>query len=189
MITFRVDPSDVAEGLAALGAESPKAIARAINRTVANVKTAMVRPIASSLRIKQAYVRERITTTQATSTRLVARMSASNTQIPLTAFNAKGPEPSRGKGNGVTANTQQRRYPHAFLAKMRSGHRGVFQRVGKARLKIREVREASVAAVFIRHEAVGQARGNEQLPKNLQHEVNNMLRTKVQRSVRQAAGI
>lgn len=183
MITLRVDAQSALEGLQILGKEAPVAAARAINRTTSTVRTAMVRVVATSLKIKQAYVRDRLSTSRATRVNLTAHIAAAAQQIPLAAFNAKGPEPSRGKGRGVTANTPQRRYPHAFLATMRSGHRGVFERVGKARLKIRELRTASVAAVFVAHESVGQARGNEQLTKNLQHEVDHMLRTKVQRSV------
>lgn len=189
MIRFHVDTSSVDEGLTILGAEAPLAVARAINRTVANVKTVMTRAVASSLRVKQMYVRERIKERKATRARLWASMTASAKPIPLIAQGAKGPEPSRGKGRGVTANTTQRQYPHAFIATMRSGHRGVFERAGKKRLAIKELTSASVAAVFIHHERAGQARADEQLTKNLQHEVEHMLRTKVQRAVRKGAGI
>lgn len=187
MITLRVDDAAVLEGLAVLGDQAPVAAARAINRTVQNVVTAMARVIAQSLRAKSGDVKKRITSTSATRTSLTARVSADNKPLPVIAFNARGPEPSRGKGRGVSATTRVGRYPHAFIATMRSGHRGVFQRVGTPRLKIRELKEASVAAVWMHNEAVGQARGNEQLTKNLQHAVDYLLTKQVQKALRRSA--
>ena len=86
--------------------------------------------------------------------------------------------PSRGRGRGVTAKVgpSRTRYPHAFLAQMRSGHLGVFQRVGRTRLPIRELRGPSIAHVFGKYVAVGIARGEEQLKKNLQSEFRFALR-------------
>jgi hypothetical protein len=175
-IRLSIDTARIRPDFADYGQASLVAAVRGINRTMANVKTAMVRPISAALKIKQAYVRERIRTVDATASRPVALMYASNTPIPIIEFNARGPEPSRGRGRGVTANTQQRRYPQAFIATMRSGHRGVFQRKGQKRLEIRELREASIAAVFLKHAAVGQARADEQLPKNLEAELKFALR-------------
>lgn len=189
MIRLAVDASEVQGNLQILGAEAPLAVSRAINRTVNNVKTVMTRAVSKSLRVKQGYVRERIKTRLSTRRALTAAITASAQPIPLIAQGAKGPEPSRGQGRGVTANTAQRRYPHAFIATMRSGHRGVFEREGKARLKIKELTSASVAAVFIHHERAGQARADEQLPKNLAHEVDHMLQTKLKRAIRKGAGL
>lgn len=185
MIRMSVDTTAVHNSLVALKTEAPLAIARAINRTANSVKTVMTRAVAGSLRVKQAYVRERIKVRLATRQELSAAISASAQPIPLIAQGARGPEPSRGQGRGVTANTATRRYPHAFIATMPSGHRGVFQREGKARLKITELRSASVAAVFIHHERAGQVRADEQLPKNLAHEVDYMIRTATTRRARQ----
>jgi hypothetical protein len=195
VISLRLDDTAVLEGLSVLGDQAPVAASRAINRTVTNVVTAMARAVAQSLGLPVGEVKKRIFTTQANRARLTARIVADNKPIPVILFNARGPEPSRGKGNGVTARTQTGRYPHAFIATMpRSGHRGVFQRVnGKfmrsnsKRQAIRELRESSVAAVWIHHEAAGQARGNEQLQKNLQHEVDYLLTKQVQKVMRAAA--
>lgn len=189
MITLHVDTSEVESSLGVLGAEAPKAVARAINRTTANVIVTMSRAIRTTLPLKASVIKARLKATQATPSRLTARVWADNKPIPLIEFQARGPEPSRGKGRGVTARTRTRHYPRAFIARMPNNHRGVFERVGKARLKIRERREASVAAVFIHHEKAGQARADEQMQKNLVHEVEYLLASKVQRAVRRTAGI
>jgi hypothetical protein len=185
MIRMAVDTSAVHNDLVALKTGAHLALARAINRTANSVKTVMTRAVATSLRVKQAYVRDRIKVRLATRAALSATITASANPIPVLAQGARGPEPSRGQGRGVTANTPQRRYPHAFIATMPSGHRGVFQREGRKRLKIKELTSASVAAVFIHHERAGQARADEQLPKNVTHEVEHLLRTTARQSGRQ----
>jgi hypothetical protein len=191
VITLKVDDAQVIAGLEVLGDQGPVAAARAINRTLSSVVTAMARPVSQSLRLPVGEVKKRVITIQATRSRLRGRIEANNKPIPIILFGATGPEPSRGKGRGVTAKTQTRRYPHAFIATMPSGHRGVFQRVdGKfmrrdpKRQAIRELREASVAAVWIHHEAIGQARGTEQLQKNLQHEVDYLLTQQAKKAIR-----
>lgn len=187
-IRLHVEISPVEAGLKALGDQAPKAIARALDRTVLNVRTVMVRKVAGEMRLAQKHVRDR-THTFKTNRDRTAYITASNTQTPVILFAAKGPEPSLGKGSGVTARTREGRYPHGFIAKMRSGHRGVFQRVGKPRLKIRELREASVWSVWIHHGDDGQKRGEEMLPKNLAHEVQFLLNTQVQAAFNRATGV
>lgn len=150
---------------------APALVARALNRAGGSARTLMVREVSRDLRLKAATVRDRILVRQASADRLVYRLAASLKRIPVYAFDARGPLPSRGQGRGVTAKTPARRYPHAFLARMRSGHVGVFQRVGRKRLAIRELMGPSVGHVFHRHVAAGLARGEEQLIKNLQHEL------------------
>jgi hypothetical protein len=73
------------------------------------------------------------------------------------------------------------KYPQAFIATMRSGHRGVFMRVGassrrsagarSANLPITELHGPSIPLVFGKHLAAGLARGEAQLRKNLVHEL------------------
>ncbi len=204
MITLRMDTTAVEAGLKALGDDAPKAVMRAINRTLGNVRTAMTRAVAQSLGIKQATVRARLHTVHAHETRLQGQIWADAKPLPLLMFRARGPEPSRGRGPGVTASTPTKRYPHAFIATMPSKHRGVFERVPgqfmfrrkptwkswhARRQAIRERREASVAAVFIHQERAGQVRADEQLPKNLAHEVQYLLTTKVQAAFNRNAGI
>jgi hypothetical protein len=199
-ITLHVDTSSVEAGLKVLGAEGPKAVGRALDRTVTNVNTVMVRKVAGEMGLAQKHVRDRVRVLK-TGGGKIARIYASNQQTPLTLFDPRGPEPSRGRGRGIVARTKTRHYPRAFFATMGSGHRGVFEYIGtpgrnrrspgawRDNLRIREVREASVASVWIHHGAEGQKRGNEMLPKNLAHEVQFLLNTKVQTAFNRSAGI
>jgi len=167
--TVTVNSAETARAFDRLQASAPQAIVRALNRSIASAKTAMVRVIAQDTGLKQADVRERVWVREARPDRLVAALQASPARLPLLLYGATGPEPSRGQGRGVRARLKggAGRYPHAFLATMASGHRGVFQRSKTGRLPIGELHGPSIVRVFEKHVAVGTARGEEQLVKNL----------------------
>jgi hypothetical protein len=76
--------------------------------------------------------------------------------IPLIDLGATGPEPSRGQGAVKVKLAGD--FPSAFIATMRSGHRGVFERKGSKRLPIRELRSKPIPQLFRQFRAVGVAR-------------------------------
>lgn len=155
---------------------SPRAISRALNRSIASGRTFMAREIAKDMGLKVSTVRDRIRLVEARPGQESARLEASLKRIPLIDFGARGPEPSRGRGKGVTARTRAKRYPNAFIATMHSGHRGVFRRVVTKRLPIVELFERSIGYVFNKFKPAGMRRAVEQLQKNLQHEFRFALR-------------
>lgn len=140
--------------------------AHALTRAAMSGKTAMVKAIAEDLGTKQAAVKPYVWMTPATADNLVARIHPNtHNGIPLIKLGATGPEPSRGKGRirVKLAGT----FTSAFIATMPSGHRGVFQRKGKARLPIQELRTSSISDVFRKVRPVGIARALESLRTNL----------------------
>lgn len=150
------------------------AIARALNRSAGSAKTAMVRVIAADLGLKAGDVRDHVVVKEARPDNLTATFFASGKRLPLIDFRARGPEPSRGKGRGVSARLPggAGRYPNAFIATMGSGHRGVFvRRPGSGRLPITELHGPSIAQSFRKNVSIGAARAKEQLIKNIQSEL------------------
>lgn len=181
-LNFRTDATERA--IRQLKAKAPAAIARALNRSIASGKTVMVRAIAQDMGLKQADIRDKVLITPATPQRLVAQLAASRKKIPLIDFGAKGPMPSRGQGKGVTARNPggAGRYPHAFIATVGTGrHTGVFERRAGAnrhskqprfgQLPIRELFGPSLGHVFDKYRPMGLARAEEQLVKNVAHEL------------------
>jgi hypothetical protein len=65
----------------------------------------------------------------------------------------------------------RQRLDTAFIARMRSGHTGVFRRTGDTRLPIVELFGPSITRVFSKHRPAGLAAGQASLRKNLQHEL------------------
>lgn len=77
--------------------------------------------------------------------RLAWRMDVSGALVPVAAF----PHRQVRKGVAVTINVGARKViAHAFVATMKSGHKGVFLRAGKARLPIKEAFTTKVSDVF-----------------------------------------
>lgn len=126
--------------------------ARALNRALTTGRALMAREIAKDLGLKSADAKDAISTEEARPDKLQVRMAASLQRIPLIKFGASGPEPSLGKGRGVSYKIGVRprsRIANAFIATMKSGHRGVFTRAGKARLPLaKEKAGPSIGHVF-----------------------------------------
>ena len=159
-------------------------VSRALNRCARTGRTVLVREIARDMKVPQNQVRDRVLLDRSTSARLVATFYASAKRLGVIAFNARGPEPSMGRGRGVTAKLPGRRYPHAFIATMPSGHRGVFERVpgkymvrrgpkggGGRREAIRELFGPSIAHVFSKVRPAGERAATEAFPKHIQSEL------------------
>lgn len=173
-ITIAVDGVEqVARRFDTASEKVDRAKVRAANRAIGSARTVMVRAIAGDTGLPSRKVREALAFREATHARPSAELSARLKRIPLIDFNARGPEPSRGKGRGVRWRlTGSRGHdPKAFIARMRSGHRGVFKRKGTARLGIAELHGPSLGHVFQKHRPAAIARAQEMFAKNMKHEL------------------
>lgn len=177
-LTLTLRTEDAEKALRKLKAKANPSCARALNRAIVSARTVMTTEIARDMGMKAADVKAAMTVTEATPTSLSARLAASGKRIPLIKLGAKGPQPSRGRGRGVSV--KGKRYPNAFLATVGGQHRGVFTRVGSSsrksagawspNLPIAELKGASIGHVFEKYLPIGIARGEEALKKNLESE-------------------
>jgi hypothetical protein len=155
-----------------------------LTRATSSASVALARDVAADMGLKVGVVKEQLRAEVVdTEEGLVGRISVSGRRIPLIDFNARGQEPSRGRGRGVSANTGggRKTYPGSFIATTRSGHRGVFLRQGSSSRKSRgawsknlpivELKGPSLPNVVHKKSAVAIARFQEQFPKELQREV------------------
>jgi hypothetical protein len=152
-----------------------RALVRALNRSILAGNTLMARLIAADTGLKQSDVKAAMRKADATISRPSAAIFASLKRIPLIKFGARGPEPSRGKGGGVSYRLKggRGRIREAFIATMRSGHRGVFVRVpGARRLPIDEKFGPSIGHVFGKHRPQGIQKVLDVFDKNMAHELN-----------------
>lgn len=161
----------------------PAAIARALNRAGTSTRALLASRVGADMGLRVGTVRDEIKIMRATPNRPMVRLEIRGRRLPLIEFKARGPVPSRGRGRGVTAKLPggAGRYPHAFIATMRSGHTGVFQRKPgaqrhgppphKSQLPIYELRGPSLPHVFAKFADEGLARGQEALLTNLQSEL------------------
>lgn len=177
-LELRLNTDGWQRGIGRLIQRYPSAVSRALNRAATSARVVMVREIARDLGLRQADVSDRISTRLAAQTefleqdQLVAKVIATGARIPLYRFRA------RQTKTGVTARLPggAGRYPGAFIATMRSGHTGVFKRRSTQRLPITELFGPSVPRVFEKFLPLGVARGQEQLSKNIVHELRFALK-------------
>lgn len=155
--------------------KAQRVIVRAINRGIVAARTQIVRDVARDSGLQVSAVRKAISQRNATIGAPAARIGAGLKRLPLIDFGARGPEPSRGRGRGVSykaATGGRGRIESAFIARMRSGHRGVFRRVGIRRLGIVELFGPSLGQVFAKYRASALARGLEVFTTTLDHELD-----------------
>ena len=175
--TLRFKSEDAEFALRQLRASVPQGITRSLNRAAVSARAVMSTEVARDLGIKVGPVKDAIRIEEASSGQEHARVITTGARIPLIAFGARGPEPSHGRGRGVTAKIQgvRKTYPRAFITHV-GQHRGVFQRRGRGRLPIAELHGPSVPHVFSKYADVGLKRGEETLITNLQHELRRAVR-------------
>ena len=188
---FTLDMGQLGKDLEAMGRAAPLIMARSLNRAAVSGQVAMVRAITDDTGIAAKNVRREIVIDKATRSEPVATVAIAGKRIPLIALQARGPEPSRGRGRGVSYKLLggRNRIPSGFIATMASGHRGVFKRPGAlgrkevgprqrgawkgaGRLPIVELRGPSLPHVFEKKLSVFQAAAQESFLKNLAHEIS-----------------
>jgi hypothetical protein len=208
LLKITLDTRQLKQALRDLDTKAPTVIARALNRTASSANTQAIRAIAKNMGIAQKRVRQNISVAKAYPQKLTATVQARPGgsgvvagrskaerwgRIPLLEFHARDNRVMQGQdlikhlvslivsGQGVVYRLPGGRgsAPHAFIARMKSGHVGVFQRLpGAKRLKIVELYGPSVPHVFAQKAILAALKksGEENLAKNMAHEMKNLLR-------------
>jgi hypothetical protein len=174
-VSLKLDMTDAHAGILSLKNRFPFAIKRAVKRAATSGRAEMVKLIGADTGLPAKRIRDDIKLVEVGDTGMMLEVQGK--RIPLVDFKAKGPEPSRGRGRGVsyTLPGSKGRVDTAFIARMQSGHRGVFVRTGPGRLPIRELFGPSMVRVFEKFLPEGAARANEALATNLRSEINFVL--------------
>lgn len=167
----RFDTSDVQRTMRGFRTRFPKAIKRALKRAATTARAQLARDVAVDMKLKVGVVKDAITVVDEGQT---VSIRASVKRLPLYDFipgggNPRGPYPSQGKRR---LRVRGKTYPDAFIARMGTGHWGVFKRTEPSRLPIAELHGASVWQSATNNMATAQARGLESLQKNLASELN-----------------
>ena len=133
------------------GAMGP-VMSRGINKTATAAKTRIVRAIAAEVKVAQKAIRDRISLDRASSNRWQATLHITGKRIPLINFGANKLvsgdisyqiDPSGGRKRI----TYDRQTNPVFFAVMKSGHKGIFRRLGP-RLPIKELMGPSIPSVY-----------------------------------------
>ena len=176
-ISFRIkrDTAEVERLLKHLSKGADKVLTRALNKTIKSVERKAVQGMAKDLRLTQKTVRKSVKLFRARWNFKVASITVSGKRIPIYAFGARqvrGGVTYKGRSGG------RKLIKGAFIARMPSGHMGVFKRKGSARLPIQELLGPSPPRVFQRPDIVHDMNKEADIrwKKNLDHELKWFLR-------------
>jgi len=129
-ISVEVDPRQLAALERMLGGVRgglPRVAARAVNKVARGARTRVVRAVAGRVAVKQGELRRRnVTLKTANYKHLSAHLRISGARIPVIRFGAR--QTRRGVSYRIEKRGSRRKVRRAFIATMRSGHRGVFTR-------------------------------------------------------------
>jgi len=103
------------------------AAARALNRVAVSTRAEASREIRQVYVLKARAIKAQIRLTRATAQSLEARLTASGKRIPLIEFQAR--QNRQGVSVRIKRAGGRKTVRHAFVARMRSGHVGVFLRL------------------------------------------------------------
>lgn len=164
--------------LAGIPKGAERAFSAAINRGLSHTKTQAFKQVKTVYAVKQSALNEATTTRvqKASTGNLAGYVSFSGVKIPLYKFQVTPKEPRKGqkvragvmKGGGAT-------FDSAFIAKMKSGHIGIFERITSRRLPIEEKMGLS-AAQMVKNEVI-----IDQLTKEAQEKVDERLKHEIDR--------
>lgn len=162
------------------GAE--KAITSVIRRANSTVRTEVVRGISSVYAISRQNVRAETTIhvrTRKTDGGVIGTVSFAGYKIPLYRFNVSPTIPVQRAtvSAAVLKDNGQTPFVHAFIAKMRSGHTGMFERDGTKRLPITEFMGPSTAQMAGNSVILEQVEEKAQtvVNKRIEHEITRIL--------------
>lgn len=110
-----------------------KALPRALNKVIAQVRTAAAREMRDAgYNLKVSDIKKGLSTYAATSGNLTAKVIASGRPIPLIKYGAR----QTSKGVSVDVLHGRKLIAGAFIATMPSGHTGVYVRMGNQHKKV-----------------------------------------------------
>ena len=130
----------------------PRIMSRALNKTATAARAEIVRKIAGEIKLKQKTIRENIKLNRATFRHWLAAITISSKKIPLIEFGGRQLKSGVSYQISRTGGRKKILYDpetnRVFIAVMKSGHRGIYERRGPGRLPIRELMGPNIQSVF-----------------------------------------
>lgn len=158
---------------------APKALARAINRSVQNARSNMVRSVREEYTAKAKAIRETISISKASSSNLEAVVKSVSPPLPLRDFQVS-PKTQNGKRRSpirvAIKKGRKTSFDRTFVVRT-GGSINVFERVGKSRLPIKKLFGPSVPQMIGNEKVITRISygATAVMGKRLDHEINRLL--------------
>lgn len=181
----------IEERLGSLKKKTPTVLANAINRAVTSIKKSMAIETSSKYNITSTDVKKTISIHKATRSNLVGRTISRSSPIALAKFKVSPNSPLKfgvsGKRSPLAYKASVKKgkipekldkNPKAFIAIMKSGHKGVFIRKTGESLPMKQLFGPSVPQMVKNEDSIRKIEKESQstLEKRIDAEINNILR-------------
>ncbi|MBW1712587.1 MAG: phage tail protein [Deltaproteobacteria bacterium] len=145
-IDIKSDLKRLAKMGRSMGKQAPKIMAAALNDTAKKTRTEVRKAVRTRYNVKAGRLNKALSTVKAKPQSLEAKVVARSQVIGLIHFGARPSRPAaegarrpkKGVSFTVTRQAGRSMIPGSFVARMKSGHLGVYVRKGRARLPIQE---------------------------------------------------
>lgn len=145
-ITVKLDTKEVARLMKDAPNIARKTASRTLNRTADKARVAASRTVREKYNIKAEDLNKSVKTTKSSVSRLETILTIIGKPVALMAFAAR--QTLKGVTYKILKSGGRIRLPHAFIATMKSGHTGVFERKGDKRLPISERKFITMPSVW-----------------------------------------
>lgn len=182
---------EIERRLGNLKKKAPNVIANAINRTVTNIKKNMASETSKKYNITSTDVKKTISISRASRSNLIGKTVSKSSPIVLSKFKVSPNSPvkygNKGKRTPKVYKVSVRKGkadkkldadPKAFIAIMKSGHKGLFVRTTDNSLPIKQLYGPSVPQMIKNEDSMKKIEEEAQstLNKRIDAEINNLLR-------------
>lgn len=170
--------------LGSMGKNAPSVLSRVINRVISNVKKNISIVVRKRYLIKTEDIKNTLSSSRASSSKLSAYVKSTGSKIPLYKFRVSPNEPRPQKPpksfKARVLKSSSLKPLDGFVARMKSGHLGMFERKNDPRLPIKELYGPAVPQMIGKEEVWQQIEkeANETLQKRMDHEVKRLLEGK-----------
>lgn len=159
---------------------APKALSRAINRAAESARTEAARKVRETYFIPHNAVLSTIKIDKASEGRLMAKVTSRGHATPLINFRVTPKQPQPRRKSPIIVRVKQGQggsVKRAFVARMKSGHVGVFERAGKKRTPIRQLFGPPIPEMLGNPTVTDwvEQKAAERLDERLDHEIGRML--------------
>ncbi|MFM0243794.1 phage tail protein [Paraburkholderia sediminicola] len=132
-LSVHADVKGITASMAKYVGEQQKAVIRALNKTATQARTAAsVEVRGAGYNIKASAIKKSFVIKRASRGNLVVVLTATGARIPLINYGARQTK----SGVSFSVKNGRKTMRHAFIATMKSGHIGVFERTGKGHKKV-----------------------------------------------------
>lgn len=173
---------EIKKDLATYEKKAPQLLARVLNRTITNVKKNLTDSVRKNYLVKASDINKTLTIKKASAGNPHAQIKSIGQRILLYKFRVtpkvpKPQNPPKSYKAKVLKQSSLKSVKGGFVAQMKSGHLGIFKRLGSKKLPVKELVGPSVPQMISNKNVIKKIESEAQktIKKRLKHEIKRII--------------